>query len=515
MTHRPRPSLLSAAFAFSLLAGPLLLTGSLTARAETAGSAPGASLAKIAAGDVADAPVIGGKVTVATLKNGMKVVVIPDHRAPVVTHMVWYKVGAADEVPGKSGIAHFLEHLMFKGTKTHPAGEFSARVAEIGGQENAFTSNDYTAYYQRVAKPYLGEMMAYEADRMANLVLTDKVVLPERDVILEERNMRIDNDPSAKLSEALDAALYINHPYGKPVIGWRHEMEGLTRQDAIDFYDRYYTPNNAILVVAGDVEPDEVLKLARETYGKLARRAEVPPRVRPHEPAPIAERSVKLADPRVAQPSLRQAWIVPSYHTAKKGEAEALDILSEVLGGGSTSRLYRGLVMSDKPLAASAGGWYQSTALDDTTFAVYAVPRDGEKLDDLKAGVDAIIADIATNGITDEELQRAKRSVVADAIYAQDNQAALARIFGTALTSGSSVEDVQTWPAHIAAVTAKQVQDVARRYLTEKGSVTGELVSAPSDTAAAGMPGAAAKSADAVGTPAPSSRPGTPDEPQS
>lgn len=472
MTNAVRTSLFSATAAIFLAFGS-------PAMAETAAPATvSGNLGKLAAGDVSAAPVIGADVTVASLDNGMQVVVIPDHRAPVVTHMVWYKVGAADEVPGKSGIAHFLEHLMFKGTKTHPAGQFSARVAEIGGQENAFTSNDYTAYYQRVAKQYLGEMMGFEADRMANLVLTDEVVLPERNVILEERAMRVDNDPSARLSEALDAALYVNHPYGVPIIGWRQEMEKLSRDDAIAFYDKYYSPNNAILVVAGDVEPDEVLKLARDTYGKLPRRAEIPPRIRPQEVPAMAQRMIKLADERVSQPNLRQAWVVPSYTTARDRQGEALDLLTEILGGGSTSRLYRTLVV-DRKLAASAGSWYQSNALDDTAFMVYAVPRDGVKLGDLAAAADAVIADIAANGVSEEELARAKRSVVADAIYAQDNQAALARIFGVALTTGGKVSDVQDWPARIASVTAAEVQDAARRYLTPNSAVTAELVSAP------------------------------------
>ena len=474
MTNALRTSLFSATAAIFLAFGS-------AAMAETAAPAAPAmtgNLGKLAAGDASAAPVIGADVTVASLDNGMQVVVIPDHRAPVVTHMVWYKVGAADEAPGKSGIAHFLEHLMFKGTKAHPAGQFSARVAEIGGQENAFTSNDYTAYYQRVAKQYLGEMMGFESDRMANLVLTDEVVLPERNVILEERAMRIDNDPSARLSEALDAALYVNHPYGVPIIGWRQEMETLSRDDAIAFYDKYYSPNNAILVVAGDVEPDEVLKLARDTYGKLPRRAEIPPRIRPQEVPAMAQRMVKLADERVSQPTMRQAWVVPSYTTAKDHQGEALDLLTEILGGGSTSRLYRTLVV-DRKLAASAGSWYQSNALDDTTFMVYGVPRDGVKLGDLATAADAVIADIAQNGVSEEELARAKRSVVADAIYAQDNQATLARIFGVALTTGGKVSDVQDWPARIAAVTAAEVQDAARRYLIPNSAVTAELVSAP------------------------------------
>ena len=234
----------------------------------------------------------------------MEVVVIPDRRTPVVTHMVWYRVGSADEPPGKSGIAHFLEHLMFKGTEKNPAGRFSKVLATIGGQENAFTSSDYTGYFQRVTRDRLKMVMEFEADRMTGLKLTDEVVLPERNVVLEEQNSRVANSPSAKLGEEVAAALYLNHTYGRPVIGWRHEIEKLDRKDAIDFYNRWYTPNNAILVVAGDVTADEVKALAEETYGKVAPRAEIGPRLRPQEPEQRSVRTVTFADPRVTQPSL-------------------------------------------------------------------------------------------------------------------------------------------------------------------------------------------------------------------
>ncbi|MDP4593178.1 MAG: insulinase family protein, partial [Beijerinckiaceae bacterium] len=210
------------------------------------------------------------------LDNGLEVLVIPDHRAPVVTHMIWYRNGSADDPLMKSGIAHFLEHLMFKGTHKHPKGEFSDMVAELGGQENAFTSYDFTAYYQRVPKEHLQVMMDFEADRMSNLVLTDEIVAPERDVVLEERRMRTDNDPGQQLGEEMNAALYAHHPYGTPIIGWNHEIEQLGRQDALDYYGRFYTPENAILIVAGDVDEASVRSLAEATYGKIPARGEAP-----------------------------------------------------------------------------------------------------------------------------------------------------------------------------------------------------------------------------------------------
>src|SRR5262245_64187891 len=253
------------------------------------------------------------KVSHFTLPNGLELVVVPDRRTPVVTHMIWYKVGSADETAGKSGIAHFLEHLMFKGTAKHPAGQFSRTLSQIGGQENAFTSTDYTGYFQRTSREYLPTLMEFEADRMTGLTLSDDAVMPELQVVLEEQNMRVANNPGARLGEQVAAALYLNHPYGRPVIGWRHEIEQLNREDALAFYRRFYTPNNAVVVVAGDVRAEEVKALADKTYGKVEPRATIGPRVRPLEPVPEAVRRVTLADPRVGQPSLQRSYLVPSY----------------------------------------------------------------------------------------------------------------------------------------------------------------------------------------------------------
>lgn len=412
------------------------------------------------------------------LANGLEVVVIPDRRAPVVTHMIWYRVGAADEPPGKSGIAHFLEHLMFKGTAKNPSGRFSQVVATIGGQENAFTSSDYTGYYQRVTRDKLKEMMEFEADRMTGLVLTDEVVLPERDVVLEEQNTRVANNPGAKLGEEIQAALYLNHPYGRPVIGWRPEIEKLNRADALAFYKKYYTPNNAVLVIAGDVTADEVKKLAEETYGKVARVADVPERKRPQEPEQRAVRTVTLADPRVAQPSLQRSYLVPSSTTAKPGQSEALEILAHILGSGNNSRLYRKLVV-ESPVAVSVGAWYQGMALDDTRFGVYGTPQQNVTLQQFDAAIDQVIADVAANGVTAEELETARTKLIADVVYAQDSQATLARWYGSALTSGATVEEVRTWPDRVAKVTADEVRNAAKTWLDKKRSVTGYLIKDP------------------------------------
>ncbi len=409
------------------------------------------------------------------LENGMEVVVIPDRRTPVVTHMVWYKVGSADEPPGKSGIAHFLEHLMFKGTEKNPAGRFSQTLATIGGQENAFTSTDYTGYFQRVTRDRLRMVMDFEADRMTGLVLTDDAVIPERNVVLEEQNTRVANVPGAKLGEEIQAALFLNHPYGRPIIGWRHEIEKLSREDAIEFYNRWYTPNNAILIVAGDVTADEVKKLAEETYGKIAPRAEIGPRQRPQEPEQRSVRTVTFADPRVTQPSLQRSYVVPSASTAKAGESEALEVLSQILGSGNNSRMHRRLVV-EKPVAVSAGAWYQGAALDQTRFAVYGSPRADVTLPELEAAIDGVIAEIVKDGVTNDELERAKIKLVADVVYAQDSQATMARWYGAALTSGLTVEGLKTWPDRVQKVSPDQVRDAAKTWLDKRRSVTGYLV---------------------------------------
>jgi zinc protease len=409
-----------------------------------------------------------------TLENGMQVVVIPDHRAPVVTHMVWYKVGAADETGGQSGIAHFLEHLMFKGTTEHPAEEFRNRVMAIGGDENAFTSSDYTAYFQRVAKENLGEMMMFEADRMTNLTLDDATVATERDVVLNERRDRVDRNPDAQLSEALLRILYLNHPYGRPIIGWNHEILDLDRQTALDFYHRYYTPNNAILVVAGDVMPDEVRRLAEATYGKLAPRPDAVRASRPSEPPPVGAREVTVRDEKVREPQLQRAYVVPSSVTAQPGEAEALSLLAEVLGGGATSRFYDQLVRGEGA-ATYAGASYRSNGLDSSRFVIYGLPKPGVELSDLEARMDEVIDDLLQNGISAEELARAKRSAIAQAIYSLDNQGTLANIVGLALAVGQSLDGVQDWPARVQAVTIAEVQAVAQKYLRPEASATGYL----------------------------------------
>lgn len=413
-------------------------------------------------------------ITQAKLDNGLEIVVIPDRRAPIVTHMIWYKAGSADEPVGKSGIAHFLEHLMFKGTKTVPAGEFSRKVAEIGGQENAFTSVDYTAYYQKIAPEALEMVMGYEADRMHNLILNEAVIEPEKKVILEERRSRIDSEPRSILNETVEATLFKHHPYGTPIIGWQNEMLGLTKDDAIAFYDKFYSPNNAILVVAGDVEPSEVIALAEKTYGKLEKRVEDIVRVRVVEPEPVSARIVNYEDPRVTKPSFSRVYLVPSYFRAEGREAEALEILAGILGGSSTSRLYKSLVL-DKEISTSAGAWYQGGAYDMTKFGFYGSPRADQKIEEVETAVDEVITALLKDGVTQEELDRSRNNLLKSAVFDRDSQTSMARLYGTVLTIGGNLDDINLWPDQLAEVTVEDVNAAARKFLRKNRSVTAFL----------------------------------------
>jgi zinc protease len=416
-----------------------------------------------------------------TLGNGMQVVVIEDHRAPAVTHMVWYKVGAADEPPGKPGIAHFLEHLMFKGTHEVGPGEFSRTVARNGGRDNAFTSSDYTGYHQTIARDKLELVMRMEADRMTNLIFPADHVLNEREVVLEERRTRTDNDPASRLFEQTMAALYLAHPYRLPTIGWEHDIRNLSRDDAIAFYKTHYAPNNAILVLAGDVEPQEARALAEKYYGPLAPRV-VPPRFRPQEPPHVAPRRVSLTDGRVRQPTWSRNYLAPSRTAGESKHAFGLRVLATALGSGSTSRLYRRLVV-EQGVATSTSAYYELPVIDLTRFSIYANAKAGaqtaEDLAVIERAVDAAIAEVARDGITAEELERAKAGLVASSIYARDSAAGQARLYGTALVCGLTIDDVVTWPQRIKAVTLEDVQAAARHVFRIESSVTSMLLPKP------------------------------------
>ncbi|MEO0957073.1 MAG: pitrilysin family protein [Pseudomonadota bacterium] len=412
-------------------------------------------------------------VTSFTLDNGMQAVVIEDNRVPVVTHMVWYKVGAADEPWGKSGIAHFVEHLMFKGTDEIPEGAFSKVVAANGGQDNAFASWDYTAYFQRIANDRLGLVMGMEADRMKNLRINKELVDTERGVILEERNSRTDNDPGSVFGEQLRAALYLNHPYGVPIIGWRHEIEELTLEDAMTFYERFYAPDNAVLVVAGDITPEEVRELAEEHYGPLAPSGR-PPEARPSEPPQLAPRRLAMSDPRVRQPYVVRYYNVPAYGPGHEADAAALSVLADVLSDGKSSRFTQALEFGDGPAVGSAA-WYIPMARDISTFGVYAAAKPGRTLDEVEAGLDAELARIAAEGPTEAELAKVKNKARASHLYSLDDQSRLARVYGSAIVLGLSVDDIHGWSEVLNAVTAEDVQRAASELLRPEASVTGRL----------------------------------------
>lgn len=421
-------------------------------------------------------PALAETTTSFTLDNGMEIVVIEDHRAPVVVQMVWYKVGAADEPAGKSGIAHFLEHLLFRGTENLAPGEFSETVAANGGSDNAFTSWDYTAYHQRVAADRLDLMMQMEADRMRNLKITEADMLVERDVVLEERNQRTDSDPAALFGEQRRAAQYLNHPYGVPVIGWRHEVGALGAQDALDFYQTYYAPNNAILIVAGDVDPDDVLAMAKEHYGPLAPTEGLTERLRPQEPPQLSERRLTLEDPRIGQSYVMRSYLAPERDPGDQKTAAALTMLAELLGGSPTTSYMAKRLQFDDPVAVYTSAWYNGLSYDDTTFGMVVVPVPGVSLDDAEAAMDRVLAEFIEAGIDADHFERIKMQSRAAQIYADDNVASLARRYGQALTSGLTLDDVEAWPDLLQSVTAEDVLNAARDVLDRNRAVTGRLI---------------------------------------
>ena len=414
-------------------------------------------------------------VTTFTLENGLDAIVIEDHRAPVVVHMMWYDVGAADEPPGKSGIAHFLEHLMFKGTDDLEPGEFSEVVAAQGGSDNAFTSDDYTGYFQRVASDRLGLMMEMEADRMRDLVLDSEDMLTELDVVLEERAQRTDSNPGALFGEMRGAMQYLNHPYRIPIIGWRHEVEALTLQDALDFYGIYYAPNNATLIVAGDVDPDEVRALAEQYYGPVAPTPGLGERVRPQEPPQISPRRLTYQDERVSNPYVLRTYLAPERDHGAQQEAAALTILAEVLGGSSATSLMGRTLEQDEKTALYTSAFYDGTKYDDTTFGLVVMPVPGRALEEAEADMDRIIATLIEEGVDQGQLDRIKAQIRAADIYGRDSLQGRARQYGVAVTSGLTVEDVAEWPALLDAVTAEDVVAAAERVFDMDNSVTGYL----------------------------------------
>ncbi|WP_419903726.1 M16 family metallopeptidase [Kiloniella sp.] len=404
----------------------------------------------------------------------MQVVVIPNHRAPIVSQMVWYKVGAADESPGESGNAHFLEHLMFKGTEKFKSGEFSALVAKNGGQENAFTSWDYTAYHQTVAKDRLEMVMELEADRMTGLILDDEAVLPEREVVREERRSRVGNSPGAQLGEVMRASQFLNHPYRIPIIGWDHEIEALNTETALRFYRKWYAPNNAVLIITGDVSTEEVKSLATKYYGVIPAK-NVPERIRVSEPPQNASRRVVKKSKLINSPSLTIRYLAPSYRTAGDRTPYALQVLDEIIGSGPTSRLFKKLAIEEKT-AASVGSAYSPTSFDLSTFTLYISPSPGVSIEIAEKRLREELATILTNGVNEAEVMKAKTRMADAAVFARDSLSAAPNIIGRALMTGRTVEDIEAWPDHISAVTAEDVNKAMHTIFDENQSVTGLLL---------------------------------------
>jgi zinc protease len=459
---RRRPLLLSGLAAAALPASlslPALATPAVATPARATGAAPGG-----------ETGVFGAETF--TLANGLQAIVIPMRRAPVVAHMVWYRVGAADEAQGESGLAHFLEHLMFKGTPTVPSGQFSRRIAREGGRDNAFTAHDYTSYFQQVASDRLGLVMELEADRMTNILLDERDIAPERLVVLEERLQIVENNPRARFRERLAATHYLNSPYGRPVIGWEDEIRAIDRPALLAFYRRFYMPANAILIVQGDADTETVRRLAEATYGQIPGGV-APDRVRPQEPPPLGSKRLLLRDARVREPSLTRVHHAPS---ARSGQdvADALDLGAHVLGSGPTSVLWRALV--DAGLAASVGAYYSGETVDLTEFGVFATPRPGVAPERVEAALDEALARVVQDGVGEEQVAQSARQLTAGAAMARDSLMGGARTIGAALSVGLPLEAVEAWPARIRAVTPERVTAALRSVLAGEGATTGWLM---------------------------------------
>ncbi|MEM1149425.1 MAG: pitrilysin family protein [Pseudomonadota bacterium] len=419
------------------------------------------------------------------LDNGMKVVVLPDHRAPVVTHMVWYRVGAVDEEPGKSGIAHLFEHVMFQETENLAPGEFDEIISRNGGQLNAFTSWDYTAYFERVAKDRLELMMELEADRMRNLVIDDDpdgAFITERDVVKEERRQIIDNNPGSILFERVMAKLYPDHPYGIPIIGFMDEVAALSPQDGLDFYNTWYSPDQAVLVVAGDVTAAEVRPLAERTYGQLAATGTDtrPPRGWGEAADIVAVQTLSYSDPKVRQPEWDRYYLSTSF-TLDSDLAYALQVGLDVLGGGQTSLLYQGLV-EEQQVAVSASAWGWLTLRDRAPAGFSASPAPGVSLDDLETAFMAEVEKILAEGLSEDDVARSRNSLAAASIYARDSQTGMANLYGRVIANGGTVDEILEYPERVRAVTAEEATQALRSVFSPGNNyVNGRLL--PAETA--------------------------------
>ncbi len=419
-----------------------------------------------------------------TLANGLKVVVKEDHRAPVVAHMVWYRVGSMDEVDGTSGVAHLLEHMMFKGTPKVGPGEFSKRVAAAGGRDNAITSRDYTAYFQQIPKERLGEMMALEADRMRHLNVDPKEFAQEIKVVMEERRLRTEDEPQSLLFEQAHAVAYQAHPYRRPIIGWMNDLENMTARDAKAWYDQWYVPNNAILVVSGDVQHEQVFKLARQYYGPLKSRA-LPARKPQVEPLQKGVRRLVVKGP-AELPLLLLGWKAPKVERLD-GPVEpfALDMLAAILDGHDAARLGRSLVR-EQQLATSVGASYDGLNRGPAMFYLYGSPAPGQTPETLEKALRGELARIARDGVDEGELKRAKAQLIAAQVYKLDSVFGQAMEIGSMEVIGFSHKDVAALQARLEAVTAAQVQAAAQAWFGDDTLTVGLLEPLPPEAAPKG-----------------------------
>ena len=409
-----------------------------------------------------------------TLANGLQVIVVPNHLAPVVTQMVWYKVGSSDEMPGKTGLAHYLEHLMFRGTENVAPGEFSKMIAAQGGEDNAFTSYDYTAYFETVAADRLPMIMSLEADRMQNLRITPETAMPELSVVINERQQRTDNDPHGRFSEKTRKLLLPKHPYGTPVIGWKKEIEKMTAADARQFYEKHYAPNNAIVIISGDVMPDQVMRLAASIYGPIQKRDIAPRRAVPPSTMPVQKNFV-MKDAGIEQPQLQMEIMTPSYATQKSGEAYAYEVLANAMDSGEVGILYRALVM-EQGVATNVAINYDPDTRGDEIFTIAVSPRPDIDTKKLETALVNTLAQLAQNGIDPKTVADAKDRMKRSAIFARDSLMMPGYAFGMALTTGHTVGDVEEWPDRLAKVSVEDVNAALRALVANPRRLVSSLL---------------------------------------
>ena len=407
------------------------------------------------------------------LENGLEIIVLENNRVPAIAHSIWYKVGSADEPNGKSGIAHFLEHLLFKGTDKLKPGEFSKIIARNGGKDNAFTSKNYTGYFQLIHKSKLELVMSLEANRMKNIKLVEKEFENEKTVVLEERYSRVDNNPSALLSEQINTALFMNHPYRKPIIGWEHEIKNLSLKDVMKFYEKFYAPNNAIVVICGDVNLEEVVRLAKKYFGSI-KPSKIDERSWTDEPTQHAPRGVILKSENTAIPVFRRHYLVPTYTKSKK-EALALEVFTEMFGNPITGMLFEEFVKKRK-IARSASAYYYPDGFGDTSFTISIVPNKEVTLNDIESYLDKYLNEIQKNIVSSDELQKVKKRLVNETIFAQDSLYMGMRIFGSSLSTGYSLKDITNWSDDIQKVSINDLQNILLKTFDINKSVTGYLL---------------------------------------